>query len=610
LIAACGSENSTVSFGTGTDGGGSTITVTSEESPSPEEIQARILSALAAASPDSYRPGEVIVKFKPGTARSESLGAHAMVGAQSVKTLENVRAEVVKLPEGVDVGEAVEFYMENPQVDYAEPNYIANIDLTFPNDTYFYFQWSLHNIRQTVNGVLDADIDMPQAWDISTGSRDFIVAVIDTGADLGHPDLALNIWVNEEEIQDDGIDNDGNGFIDDTVGWDFVNQDNIPFDDNLHGTHVSGIIGALGNNGRGVTGVNWEVRIMVLKVCNSVGSCSFADVADAILYAVNNGAHVMNASLGGTAFSQTLQDAVKEADKNEVLLVASAGNSTLDNDLIPSYPASFHFPNIIAVAASDQDDQFASFSNFGATSVDVVAPGNHTLSTWPLDIFPAGYDWIEGTSMAAPHVSGLAALLMDYYRHFTYRQIRKTIMTFTDRLPQFEGYVSSNGRINASKAIRSLLRPTGLTAEVIDKTTAVTAAVTSKWVRLLWTNNADGEDGYTIERKTPGQPFSEIASVARDTEEYIDMTAQDGMTSTYRVRAFHSFGESMYSNQASATLPDTPGTPGTATPLFGSGGGGGCSVTSAPVSSETALADVALLFLPALILLLRRKRKP
>ena len=587
-------------FGISGTSGDETVKAASEGSPvlSAQTVRNRILAGLESASPGSYLPGEVIVKFRDDTAGSRSVAVHQQIGAAVLRKLGGPgNAELVKIPRGMTVSEAVQQYMADPAVEYAEPNYIRHIQSTFPNDTYFSQQWSLNNTGQTMNAVPGADMDMPEAWDITTGSRDFVVAVIDTGVDYGHPDLGLNIWRNTDEIADDGIDNDSNGYIDDIIGWNFVDDDNDPLDDNLHGTHVSGIIGALGNNATGVTGVNWKVRIMPLKVCNANGGCTDADIADAVNYAADNGANVINASLAGHAYSQSVYDAINYAKGKDVLFVAAAGNgggpfcndgNANDDDLFRCYPASYNLDNIISVAASDQDDQFASFSNYGAISIDVVAPGNHTLSTWPTYLFPQGYDTLEGTSMASPHVAGLAALLMDYYRHFTIYQIKGLIETFVDRLPQFNGYVVSGGRINAYRALSSLLMPTGLIA--------ITEA--PSYIKLKWVDHATGEDSYGIERKAAGESvFSTIDTIPADSEEYTDTTVVAGTAYTYRVRAINSVGGSLYTNEATVT----------AVTGLTSSGGGGCSVTGRAVSDSTAAAGILLFILPAVVFYIRRK---
>lgn len=554
----------------------------SRGTPFGSEVKQRVLDAVDAAPEGSYMPAEVLVKFRAGTKGAQAEGLHRVIGAEVLRSAMGVEGlQLVRLPQGVSVKEAVRRYMEDPAVEYAEPNYIYWPEVTFPDDTYFSQQWSLHNEGQTMNGVPDADMDMPEAWDITTGSRDIIVAVIDTGVDYSHPDLGPNIWINPNEIPDNGIDDDNNNLIDDVVGWDYFDNDNDPSDELYHGTHVAGIIGALGNNSTGIAGVNWQVRIMVLKAGGSEGYLTLDAIVQAIYYAANMGARVINASYGSYQFSQSEYDAISYANSRGVLFVAAAGNDTNDNDLYPHYPSNYDLPNIISVAASDQDDMMAAFSNYGRTTVDVAAPGNHTLSTWPIYVSPLGYETIEGTSMASPHVAGLAALLMDYYRNFDIHQIKATIETFVDRLPQFQEYVATSGRVNAYKAVSSLLTPTSLVAVAPDHT----------MVDLSWQDNATGEDGYRVERRAEGEAsFSLLVNLPADTQTYRDTSVEPQKTYTYRVIAFNSIGESpSYSNEATVTVP-APST----------NGGGGCSVVSRKEGG-----DIGLLLVPAVLFLLK-----
>ena len=301
--------------------------------------------------------------------------------------------QVVQLPNGTDIQSAVKIYEENPDVLYAEPDYVMSILpdqtglitnemhsgvlLSIPNDGNFSSQWGFQNTGQT-GGTPGADINAPAAWDISTGSDTVIVAVIDTGVFYNHSDLSSNIWNNTGEISGNGIDDDYNGYIDDTGGWDFVNSDNDPSDDQKHGTHVSGTIGAVGNNSIGVTGMNWKVKIMPLKAFNFEGIGYTSDQIAAIEYANANGASVISNSWGGGHYSQSLKDAI---DASPAVVVCAAGNSASSNDAIPVYPAGYSSANIISVAATDHNDLLASFSNFGLNSVDLAAPGTNIWST-------------------------------------------------------------------------------------------------------------------------------------------------------------------------------------------------------------------------------------
>ncbi|MBS0152544.1 MAG: S8 family serine peptidase [Nitrospira sp.] len=357
--------------------------------------------------PSKYVRGEVLVKFKD---EASSLGIKSInvdgenheIKAFSV----NSRAiHRYKLDGTLSVDEAVSKYRNNPAIEYAEPNYLYWTK-TIPSDAKFETLWGLHNTGQTVDGTAgtpDADIDAPEAWDISTGSSNVVIAVIDSGIAYDHPDLAPNIWTNPREIAGDGIDNDGNGLVDDVHGWDFLMNDNDPMDpidlnpggNPGHGTHVAGIIAGAGNNGSGITGVMWTAKLMALKAGGVNGSLSTAAIVSAIHYGIANGARVINLSFTAAECSQALYDAVSAANAAGVLLVAAAGNEETDNDNAPSFPANFGspsvcdgqqkaaLPNVIAVAATDANDRLISLSNFGSTTVHVAAPGVRINSTKP-----------------------------------------------------------------------------------------------------------------------------------------------------------------------------------------------------------------------------------
>jgi len=320
---------------------------------------------------------------------------------------------------------------------FCEPNYIYKIDATVPNDPNYSALWGMQKISAA------------SAWDISTGSSDVVVAVIDTGVDYTHPELANNIWSNPGEIPGNGIDDDGDGIIDDVHGANFVNGTGNPMDDNSHGTHCSGTIGGEGNNGIGVAGVNWHVKIMAVKFLNSGGSGSLFDAIKGINYAVARGAKIISASWGGGGFSQGLYDAIKGARDAGVLFVAAAGNNGLNSDLYPSYPAAYDLDNIISVAATTKTDTLASFSNYGATTVDIGAPGVSILST-----VPGGYDTYSGTSMATPHVAGLAALVKSVNSGLNYSQLKARVLD-GDPVPALNGVTLTGKRINAYRALTS-----------------------------------------------------------------------------------------------------------------------------------------------------------
>jgi subtilisin family serine protease/subtilisin-like proprotein convertase family protein/nuclear transport factor 2 (NTF2) superfamily protein len=357
--------------------------------------------------------------------------------------------------------DAVSHWLEKDgDVAYYEPNEILPLSRT-PNDPSLGQLWGLNNTGQTINGqagTRDADIDAPEAWDLSTGSASIVVGVIDTGIDYSHPDLAANIWTNPGEVAGNGIDDDGNGFVDDVHGYDFVNNDGDPFDDHGHGTHVAGTIGAAGDNQRGVSGVNWNTSLMALKFLSGTGSGSLSDAVRAINYATmmrsryGVNVRVTNNSWGGGGYNQSLADAIGAQGQAGILFVAAAGNSGTNNDQSPNYPASYNFDNVIAVAASDNRDNLASFSNYGATSVDLAAPGVSIYSTAP----GGGYQTMSGTSMATPHVAGAAALAWAVNPTATVAQIRSALLNGVDRVTGLSGKVATGGRLNVRGTLDQL----------------------------------------------------------------------------------------------------------------------------------------------------------
>lgn len=359
-----------------------------------------------------YVPGEVLVKFKDEASSSRITSLNVDMGAKELSAV-SAKAGVIhryKLDGTLSVDEAIMTYRSNPAVEYAEPNYLYTLQ-TIPSDAQFGTLWGLHNVGQAVNGTVgkpDADIDAPEAWDIATGSSNVIIAVIDSGIAYDHPDLAPNIWTNPGEIAGDGVDNDGNGLVDDVRGWDFLMNDNDPMDpidlnpggNEGHGTHVAGTIAGAGNNGTGITGVMWSASLMALKAGGVDRSLSTIGIISAIHYAIAKGARVINASFIGPECSLAFYDTVRAANDAGVLFVAAAGNGGTDgvgdnNDSTPNFPSNFSAPsvcagqqtaalaNVIAVAATDENDQLAGFSNFGTTTVQVAAPGVRINSTKP-----------------------------------------------------------------------------------------------------------------------------------------------------------------------------------------------------------------------------------
>ncbi len=304
-------------------------------------------------------------------------------------------------------------------------------------------------------------IDAQDAWNVTTGATGanrVVVAVIDTGVDYTHPDLAANIWTNTAEIAGNGADDDHDGFVNDVHGYNFVSNTGNPMDDNGHGTHVSGTIAAAGNNSLGVTGVNWSASIMALKFMDSTGSGYLSDAIRAINYATMErtqhsvNVRVINASWGGGGFSSAMQTAIQAANDAGILFVAAAGNSGTNNDVAAQYPANYTPPNVISVAASDQNDHLASFSCYGATTVDLAAPGVSIYSTVPNN----RYAYYSGTSMATPMVSGVAALAWAYKPNASVADIKNAILQGVDHISSLSGKVASGGRLDAYNTLKLL----------------------------------------------------------------------------------------------------------------------------------------------------------
>ena len=378
----------------------------------------------------------------------------------------------IDLQKGRTVEEALEILRKDPAVKYAEPNYIVRA-LGIPNDTRFNELYGMHNTGQS-GGTADADIDAPEAWDITTGSRDIVVAVIDTGIDYTHPDLVANMWTNPNEIAGNGIDDDNNGVVDDIHGFNAITNGGDPLDDNAHGTHCAGTLGGHGNNGVGVAGVSWEVSLMAIKFLSAGGSGTTADAIEGINYAVtmkNAGVNlrVLSNSWGGGAFSQALLDSINAAGAADMMFVAAAGNSANNNDANPSFPASYNSANIVAVASTDRNDAKAASSSFGATTVDLGAPGVSILSTTPNNT----YSVFSGTSMATPHVAGAAALVLSANPTLTTDEVKTILMTTGDLKPSLMGITLSGRRLNAANAVAAAGPPVprfGLSAGPASRT--------------------------------------------------------------------------------------------------------------------------------------------
>ncbi|CAD5976958.1 Ig-like domain-containing protein [Planktothrix agardhii] len=419
----------------------------------------------------NFSSDRVIVKLKPGANSNEISNLQAQIGVTKVSTASQLGIDIWQIPSGT-VEKIISTYKNDPRFEYIEPDYIITLEdvekpssatessekitpqATTPNDPGYPQLWGLNNIGQS-GGTADADIDAPEAWDIQKGNQNLVIGVIDTGVDYNHPDLVGNIWTNPGEIAGDGIDNDNNGYIDDTRGWDFAYNDNNPMDVHGHGTHVSGTIAGKGNNGVGVTGVAWNAKIMPLKFLNNSGSGYLSDAILAINYATAKGVKLTNNSWGGGGYSQALSDAINTAGQQGALFIAAAGNDGTNNDIYPAYPASYNLSNIISVASTTRTDGLSWFSNYGATTVDLGAPGSDIYSTLP----NSSYGTYSGTSMASPHVTGAAALLWSQNPTWTAQQVKDRLMQKTDPISALSGKTVSGGRLNINNALAGSTPP-------------------------------------------------------------------------------------------------------------------------------------------------------
>jgi subtilisin family serine protease len=405
---------------------------------------------------------EVLVRFRSGVTREVITRIMSQFNDRVEDRIESVDGlDVIEDENGRSAEEIVAQYRALPEVEYAEANGTITLDHdesggkhVHANDEMFSQQWGLFNSGQN-GGKAGADISAMSAWAVTKGSDQVVVAVIDSGVDYSHPDLVNNIWTRPEIIkayQDDDLTS--NDQIDDVHGFNFVDDNDDPMDDNGHGTHCAGIIGAEGDNGLGIAGVNWNVKIMPLKFMDADGTGTTKDAIEAINYVIDRkragvNVRIISASWGSTAKSRALEDIIRRAFDEGILFVAAAGNSSTNNDQTPHYPSSYNLGNVVSVAALDRNDELTSFSNYGAKSVQIAAPGQEILSTW----LEHGFAEKQGTSMATPFVSGVAALILAENPKMSVSDLRAKLLKSVDVLPSLKGKVSSGGRINAAKAV-------------------------------------------------------------------------------------------------------------------------------------------------------------
>lgn len=554
---------------------------------------------LTDATESNYVPGEVLLRFHPEASAARAAAAdtdNLLAGARVAERItiggyhrgRAARAGVVsvtvpaieilrlQLPEGMSVKEGITRLTARSDVLYAEPNYRVHKAMV-PNDPFYAKQWGLQNTGQkltgdkgTFTGTPGVDIGAVTAWDVSTSDGSFIVATIDSGIDYDHPDLSANIWINPGESgegkEQNSFDDDGNGYNDDYQGWNFYAENNDPKDDDLdtngHGSHLAGIIGAVGNNSLGVSGIHRKTQLMPLKFFPEKGGGNIFNAVKAINYAVANGARVINASYEYTSRPDWVQSeltAIAAAEAAGVLFVAAAGNGNSNyigyniDTGSKVYPAAHALDNIIAVAATDPNDKRASFSNYGATSVDLGAPGVNIYSTVRSDRtgldHQLGYDYMSGTSMATPMVSGAVALIWSQHPELTSAQVRQLLFYTVDTTTSLQGKVATGGRLNLGRAMTA---DTSLPAPAVP--TGLINAAQVAGASLSWNNQSDNES-FIVERSLSGQPYVVLARLDAEVTSFTDSSVSAGSVVSYRIKAIAGFRASAYSDVLEVTVP-------------------------------------------------------
>jgi subtilisin family serine protease len=414
-----------------------------------DSIHQQFTSYIEAHPDVPYSNAAILVRFESDKSEAYKANVRALVGDGWLE-----KYTLVPDLELIHVRGSIEdaVLRVKPFVKYAEPDYVMHTTST-PNDPSYGLEWGLNNTGQTVNGdpgTAGSDIRAPRAWDFFTGDPNFVIADIDTGLQLNHPDFAGNVWVNPGEIPGNGIDDDGDGFIDDVNGWNFYTPNNDPSDQNGHGTHTAGTIGARGNNGIGVTGVNWQCKIMPIRAFSPGGNGTASICASCIQFAALKNVKVSSNSWGSSTFNvQSLHDAIANAASIGHIFVCAAGNFSQNDDTAGFYPASWSLDNMIVVAATTNEDLRASFSSYGPNTVHLGAPGNNVYSTW----FGSSYQYDSGTSMATPHVAGAVALVWGANPGFTYQQVKYRILSTVRPSASMAGLTVTGGILNLAEAI-------------------------------------------------------------------------------------------------------------------------------------------------------------
>ncbi|MBD3392432.1 MAG: S8 family serine peptidase [Chitinivibrionales bacterium] len=402
--------------------------------------------ALAQTRPAFTGRAHFILTIAPGYRTTEAFGEIADLYGLQVKYYSARHGiAAVRVPLGRAPGTARQLLAADHRVRQVEPDALMYPARQFPNDPLFPRQWALFN---PANGR--ADVKAQEAWGITRGRSHVVIGIIDTGIDYLHPDLAAHMWINEDEVPGNGRDDDNNGYVDDVHGYDFVHRRGDPRDDHYHGTVMAGIAGAVTHNEEGIAGVMHDVSLMAVKGLGSTGYGFTSDLIACIYYAVDNGADVINASWGSARYTRALYDAIAYAGAHDVIFVAAAGNWRRDNDREPFYPASYDLDNILSVAASDSLDSLASFSHWGAATVDLAAPGASVISTYP----GGRYVRTSGTSMAAPHVAACIGLCAAYAPGLRYREHTALVLQSVEPLFHLRGRCVSGGRLDIHRALR------------------------------------------------------------------------------------------------------------------------------------------------------------
>jgi len=498
---------------------------------------ARAKEAMAADPTLREIPNRVLVRFSADATDQDRAEARRAVGCLASSAFTIVPG-LERLDTAVSVTDAMARLQGLDGIEYVEPDFVVRAD-AIPNDEYYEYLWGMENARA------------PQAWDTRTDGSGVVVAVIDTGVAWDHPDLQNQIWINPGEGPNvDGIDNDGNGIVDDIVGFDYYDYDIYPYDEQGHGTHCAGTIGAEGNNGFGVAGVSWNAQIMIMRFLGPDGGGQTSDAIYCIQYAAFMGAKISNNSWGGGGFSQALEDALAYARSQGHLAICAAGNESNNNDQNPSFPASIGLDNVLSVAAIDLNDNIADFSNFGRTSVDIAAPGVDILST-----IPGGFDFLSGTSMATPHVSGLAALVWSHHPDWTYTQVRNAILNTARPIAALNGLCATGGTIDAAAALDYAGGGGGNERPAAPAN--FRASPRSHSVVLTWTDMSDNEERFEIQRQKKNSKGrwkrNGKGSVGADVEE-AEWTNTSSGQYRYRIRARNAAGRSRWSEWVEATV--------------------------------------------------------